>query len=314
MNIQTIRREYDDYLFLELRLSQLTRETYGREIDHFFNFLSENSLNLEGIETADLITYLSVLDGKGLGPVTITRILSCLRSFFRFINYEGYRQDNPTEKIEFQKKNSKLPDVLSPEEVDRFLSSISTDNLLGIRDRSLFELIYSCGLRISEAVNLTVGNLFFEDALIRVHGKRDKERLVPFGARAELWLRKYLNEVRPSLMKHGIKDDHIFLSIRGKGISRKGVWKRFKEISEKSGVDAKVHTLRHSFATHLIHGGADLRVVQELLGHSDITTTQIYTHVQNSELQKNHDDFHPLNENDAESDLHISPYINEGVV
>ena len=314
MNIRTIREEYDDYLFLELRLSQLTRETYGREIDRFFIFLLENNLSPEEIKASDLITYLSLLDGKGLGPVTITRILSCLRSFFRFIIYEGYRQDNPTERIEFQKIKSKLPDVLSPEEIDRFLVSIPSDTILGIRDRSLFELIYSCGLRISEAVNLTVGNLFFDDALIRVHGKRDKERLVPFGSKAELWLRKYLNEVRPRLIKHGIKDDHIFLSIRGRGISRKGVWKRFKEITEKSGVNAKVHTLRHSFATHLIHGGADLRIVQELLGHSDITTTQIYTHVQNSDLQKNHDDFHPLSENDAESDLSISQYINEGVV
>ncbi|MCK5198312.1 MAG: tyrosine recombinase, partial [Spirochaetales bacterium] len=306
--------EYDDYLFLELRLSQLTRETYVREIDRFFLFLLENNLELEGITAEDLIKYLSFLDEKGLGPVTLTKSLSCLRSFFRFINYEGYRGDNPTDRIEFQKRNSKLPDVLSPGDIDRFLNSISTDNLLGIRDRTLFELIYSCGLRISEAVTLTIGNLFFEDALIRVHGKRDKERLVPFGSRAELWLRKYLNEVRPELIKHGIKDDHIFLSIRGKGISRKGVWKRFKEIRNESGIDAKVHTLRHSFATHLIHGGADLRIVQELLGHSDISTTQIYTHVQNSDLQKNHDEFHPLNENDDKPDFPASKYINEGVV
>ena len=296
MNIRTIRKEYDDYLFLELRLSQSTRETYGREIDRFFYFLSGNSLDLHGVVTADLLNYLSFLNEKGLDSVTISKSLSCLRSFFRFLNYEGYREDNPTEKIEFQKRESRLPNVLSAVDIDHFLNSITTDTLLGLRDRALFELIYSCGLRISEAVTLTMGNLFFEDALIRVHGKRDKERLVPFGSQAEVWLRKYLNEVRPSLMKHGIKDDHVFLSIRGKGISRKGVWKRFKEIRDEAGIDAKIHTLRHSFATHLVQGGADLRIVQELLGHSDISTTQIYTHVQNSALQKNHNDFHPLNE------------------
>lgn len=314
MNIKTIRRQYDDYLFLELRLSQLTRETYAREIDRFFIFLLENSLEPERIVTEDLIKYLSFLNEKGLDPVTITKSLSCLRSFFRFLNYEGYREDNPTERIEFQKKNTKLPDVLSLMEIDCFLNSISTDDFLGIRDRALFELIYSCGLRISEAVTLTLGNLFFEDALIRVHGKGNKDRMVPFGSKAELWLRKYLNEVRPNLIKHGIKEDHIFLSIRGKGISRKGVWKRFKEVSDKSGIDAKIHTLRHSFATHLIQGGADLRIVQELLGHSDISTTQIYTHVQNSDLQKNHDEFHPSNENDTESYFSVSLSDKEGIV
>lgn len=314
MNNRTIRKEYDDYLFLELRLSQSTRETYGREIDRFFYFLSENSLELQGVVTTDLLSYLAFLDDKELKPVTITRSLSSLRSFFRFLNYEGYREDNPAEKIEFQKREFRLPNVLSPEDIDHFLNSISTDTRPGLRDRALFELIYSCGLRISEAVTLTLGNLFFEDALLRVHGKRDKERLVPFGSQAELWLRKYLNEVRPSLMKHGVKDDHVFLSIRGKGISRKGVWKRFKEIRNKAGIDAKIHTLRHSFATHLVQGGADLRIVQELLGHSDISTTQIYTHVQNSELQKNHNDFHPLNENDNKSDFLVLHYNDEGVV
>lgn len=311
MNILTVRKEYDDYLFLELRLSQLTRETYGREIDRFFYFLSKNSLDLENVVTESLVKYLSYLHGKKLDPVTISKSLSCLRSFFRFLNYEGYREDNPTERIDFQRRKTKLPNVLSTEDIDRFLKLISTDTFHGLRDRALFELIYSCGLRVTEAVTLTMGNLFFEDALIRVHGKRDKERLVPFGTQAELWLRKYLNEARPALIKHGIMDDHVFLSIRGKGISRKGVWKRFKEIRDASGIDAGIHTLRHSFATHLIQGGADLRIVQELLGHSDISTTQIYTHVQNKDLQRNHDNFHPLNENDDNPHFPVSQNVKE---
>lgn len=314
MNILTVRKEYDDYLFLELRLSPLTRETYGREIDRFFVFLSAFGISPENLKSDVLIEYLSTLHKKGLDSVSIAKSLSCLRSFFRFMNYEGYREDNPTDKIEAQRTNSPLPEVLSVEDIDRFLNSISTDKLLGIRDRALFELIYSCGLRISEAVNLTMGNLFIDDALLRVRGKRDKERMVPFGTQAELWLKKYLNEGRHTLVKHGIQDDHLFLSIRGRGLSRKGVWKRFKEIALKAELKAKVHTLRHSFATHLIHGGADLRIVQELLGHSNITTTQVYTHVQNSELQQNHDNFHPLNEDESESKFHISSYVKEGVL
>jgi len=312
MDLLTIRKEYDDYLFLELRLALLTRKTYGREIERFFVFLSESGFSPENLNSNNLVEYLSLLKKKGMDSVTIAKSLSCLRSFFRFLNYEGYRKDNPTDKIEAQSIRSSLPEVLSIDDIDKFLNSIAEDNSLGLRDRAMFELIYSCGLRISEAVNLTMGNLFFDEALVRVHGKRDKERLIPFGSQAEFWLKRYINEVRHTFVKSGFKDDHLFLSIRGRGLSRKGMWKRFKEIREKSGIKAKVHTLRHSFATHLIHGGADLRVVQELLGHSNITTTQVYTHVQNTDLQKNHDSFHPLNEKDSESKLHISSYNKRG--
>ncbi|RKX88478.1 MAG: recombinase XerD [Spirochaetes bacterium] len=314
MDILTVRKEYEDYLFLELRLSPLTRETYIREIDRFFVFLSKLDITPENIMSDGLITYLSLLHEKKMDSVTIAKSLSCLRSFFRFMNYEGYREDNPTEKIEFGRSKSPLPEVLSPAEIDKFLNSIKINKPLGLRDRALFELIYSCGLRISEAVNLTMGNLFFDEALIRVNGKRDKDRMIPFGTQAEKWLKLYLTEVRHTLIKHGIQDDHLFLGIRGRGLSRKGVWKRFKEIRDVSGVKAKVHTLRHSFATHLIHGGADLRVVQELLGHSNITTTQVYTHVQNDDLQRNHDNYHPMNEDCNEAEFHISSYIKEGVL
>lgn len=314
MDILTVRKEYEDYLFLELRLSPLTRETYTREIGRFFVFLSESGISPESLKSNSLIEYLSELHKKGLNSVSIAKSLSCLRSFFRFMNYEGYREDNPTNKIESQRSRSPLPEVLSTDDVDHFLASISTGTSLGLRDRALFELIYSCGLRISEAVNLTMGNLFFDEALIRVQGKGDKERMVPFGSQAEAWLRRYLGEARNTLVKHSVQDDHLFLSIRGRGLSRKGVWKRFKGIREEAGISAKVHTLRHSFATHLIHGGADLRIVQELLGHSNITTTQVYTHVQNRDLQENHDNFHPLNEDESESKFHISSYVKEGVI
>jgi len=314
MDTRTVRKEYDDYLFLELRLSSLTRETYGREIDRFIIYLSESGIVVEAVSGSDIISYLTMLHKTGLTPVTIAKALSSLRSFFRFLNYEGYREDNPADIIETQKLDSLLPKVLSPEETDMFLNLIPSESVIGLRDRTMFELIYSCGLRISEALNITMGNLFFEDALIRVNGKRNKDRLVPFGSQGEFWLKKYLREGRAALAKPGITDDHLFLSIRGRKLSRKSIWKRFHEYSLAAGVDAKVHTLRHSFATHLVQGGADLRMVQELLGHSSITTTQVYTHIQNKDLQTNHDAYHPLNENSSEAEPLFLSSVKEGVL
>ena len=183
-----------------------------------------------------------------------------------------------------------LPKVLSPEQVDALLSGIDTSTLCGKRDEALFELIYSCGLRISEACDLKIINVHMDERLILVHGKGDKERIVPFGDRAAEKLEKYIKDVRPELVK-GRNVPELFVNYQGKGISRKGVWKRFQELEKMSGVEAKVHTLRHSFATHLLSGGADLRSVQELLGHSDLATTQIYTHVTAEELEVAHDKY-----------------------
>ena len=180
-----------------------------------------------------------------------------------------------------------LPKVLSVEQIDSLLESIDTSTLSGKRDDALFELIYSCGLRISEACTLKVANVHFEEKLILVHGKGDKERIVPFGEIAAKKLKKYIEEVRPGLVK-GRNISEVFVNYKGEPISRKGVWKRFQEMEALSGVKAKVHTLRHSFATHLLAGGADLRSVQELLGHSDLSTTTIYTHVTDTQLEDAH--------------------------
>ena len=176
--------------------------------------------------------------------------------------------------------------------MDALLYSIDTSDLCGKRDSALFELIYSCGLRISEACGLLLANVHLDEQIILVHGKGDKERLVPFGGRALEKLKFYLEEVRPLLTK-GKNIPEVFVNYKGEAISRKGVWKRFKELEALSGVSAKVHTLRHSFATHLLQGGADLRSVQELLGHSDLATTQIYTHVTNEQLEKAHEKYFP---------------------
>jgi integrase/recombinase XerD len=191
------------------------------------------------------------------------------------------------------KAESAIPSVFSLDEVELFLSSIDIGDPLGLRDRALFELIYSCGLRVSEAIALDLGSVYSKESLVRVTGKGNKERLVPIGETAIFWLKKYLSDSRPSLVADIKKGMWVFLSRRGKCLGRKGVWKRFKEICMKAGIEGKVHTLRHSFATHLLSGGADLRSVQELLGHADISTTQVYTHVDEPVLHKAHKKYHP---------------------
>ncbi|HRY72248.1 MAG TPA: tyrosine-type recombinase/integrase [Spirochaetia bacterium] len=222
----------------------------------------------------------------------MARVVSSVHSFFKFLRLEGVREDDPSELIETPKQERQLPAVLALEEIDRFLAAIDSGSPRGLRDRALFELIYSCGLRISEASALTFDGLFLDEKVIRVLGKRKKERLVPFGDEAAAWLRRYLEEGRPALLKGG-RSDRVFLNHAGKGLSRKGIWKRFDLVRQEAGVDAKVHTFRHSFATHLLAGGADLRTVQELLGHSDISTTQIYTHIDSEALGDYHREYFP---------------------
>jgi len=229
---------------------------------------------------------------SALSRKTMARIVSSLHSLFRFLKLEELRADDPSSLIETPKQERSLPAVLSPEEIDRFLAAIDTGTPQGLRDRALFELIYSCGLRISEASTLSFDGLFLDERVIRVLGKRKKERLIPFGDDAALWLRRYLDEARPKLQK-SLRSERVFLNHSGKGISRKGIWKRFDLIKQALGMDAKVHTFRHSFATHLLAGGADLRTVQELLGHSDISTTQIYTHIEPESLSEYHHDYFP---------------------
>ena len=232
-------------------------------------------------------------EGAGDHSRTMARIHSSLRSFFRFLRQEEIRCDDPSRKLEGLRLSHSLPDVLSVEEVDRFLEEITLSEPLGLRDRALFELIYSCGLRVSEAAALSLSQVCSDEGILRIRGKGNKERLVPLGEVAQRWLVLYLREARPLLQKNGTPREEVFLSRRGGGISRKGIWKRFKEWMALAGMEGKVHTLRHSYATHLLRGGADLRMVQELLGHADISTTQIYTHLDNRELQESHRAHHP---------------------
>jgi integrase/recombinase XerD len=293
MDDERVLRRYEDYLQVELRLSRNTIETYLRECRGYGVYMEENTSSIVEARTGHIHDYLRYRYDRHIDMRTQAKTLSSLRSLYDFIRKEGLREDNPARQIERPKHRLPLPSVLPLEEVEAFLGVIDTSTLIGIRDRSLFELIYSCGLRISESLNISIRQLYLREGLIRVIGKGDKERILPLGGEAKHWLVKYLKESRPFLLKPDRVTDALFISQRGRGLSRKSAWKRFKEISLKAGIEGKVHTLRHSFATHLLQGGADLRSVQELLGHADISTTQVYTHIDGSELAGYHQEFHP---------------------
>ncbi|HEY9055366.1 MAG TPA: site-specific tyrosine recombinase [Rectinemataceae bacterium] len=282
------------HLLLVRKRSILTADAYLRELDGLERFLAEQGKSPETAGSEDFLSYLIFRQRSGLSKTTMARLVSSMHSLCKFMKLEGLRRDDPSLLIQTPKQERNLPDVLAPEEIDRFLASIDLGTPNGVRDRALFELVYSCGLRISEAASLSFDGLFMDERLIRVTGKRKKERLVPFGEDAAIWLRRYIDEARPLLAKRK-KSDLVFLNQEGKGISRKGIWMRFSGIRAQTGLKAKVHTFRHSFATHLLAGGADLRTVQELLGHSDISTTQIYTHIEEEALQSYHREYFPRN-------------------
>ncbi len=278
--------------------ARLTAETYCRSVELFLRWCEENGKKAETVSVQDLTLYMLSRRSGGADDRTVAKDIAAVRSFGNYLVGEGRRTENPALLLECPQRSRKLPRVLTVEQTDRFLSAIDTSKPLGIRDRALFELIYSCGLRISEAAGLSLSDVRLKERFVLVTGKGSKERFVPFGAAAGYWLKRWLEEGRPSV-RGAEKSPALFVNSRGKSISRKGIWKQFQGIEAVSGVTAKVHTLRHSFATHLLAGGADLRSVQELLGHSDISTTQIYTHVEAEALHLYHTDFFPGHKKDA---------------
>ena len=287
-------RGFGDFLAVEKRLAPLTVETYLRECRAFVNYLDARETEPGSATAVHVIDFLAERqEREGIDRATMAKIMSAVSALFKYLVIEGERADNPMDLIDMPKMVRNLPVVYTVEEVDAILAVIDIKEPFGLRDRALFELIYSCGLRITEAADLELNQVFLKENFIRVRGKGQKERYVPIGREARYWLSRYMKEGRPRMTKRGL-EDHVFLNNRGTGISRKGIWKRFSEIAERAGMpSSKVHTLRHSFATHLLRGGADLRVVQELLGHSDISTTQIYTHLDGEDLKKNHREYHP---------------------
>ncbi|MDC7229045.1 MAG: tyrosine-type recombinase/integrase [Sphaerochaetaceae bacterium] len=284
---QLLLEEYEDYLMIQRRLSQATLSVYLYEVSR----LLETALPLEKVDATQLETYLiGERKERNLSPASLAKALSALRSFFSFLQLQKIRQDNPVLLISHSQKPLTLPLVASVKQIDVLLESIDTSSPLGYRDRTLFELIYSCGLRISEACNLEVSD--YQDGKLRVLGKRDKLRIVPVGDIAAYYLDEYLKDIRPDLIGMRLANKALFVGRRGRKLTRQAIYKRFVSYCGECGLDAKVHTLRHSFATHLLEGGADLRSVQELLGHADIKTTQIYTHVDTASLQHAYDAYH----------------------
>lgn len=274
------------------RLSKKTAETYRFCIEIFLHWCSQQRIKLSDVTVQNLVYYLTWRKTQDKSTLTVSKDISSLRSFGSYMVRRQKWPENYPLLLERPKLGKNLPKVLSVEQVEKLLSTIDISTDLGKRDDALFELIYSCGLRISEACGLLVQNVHINEKTILVCGKGDKERIVPFGDTAKAKLELYLNEIRPRLVGKSIVSE-VFVNYKGQPISRKGVWKRFQELESLSGVEAKVHTLRHSFATHLLAGGADLRSVQELLGHSDLSTTTIYTHVEDKELAGYHERFFP---------------------
>lgn len=292
MTINALLDQFYSDLILVKRNAQKTAETYRISAEEFLLWLQSERIKLSDVRANDITYFLVKRKTQGCNELTIAKDISAIRALGEYLERKEYWPENFALLLERPKTNHALPKVLTEEQVDALLASIDTKDLPGKRDAALFELIYSCGLRISEACSLLVANVHLEEQLILVHGKGNKERIVPFGGRALEKLKFYLEEVRPLLTK-GKNVAEVFVNYKGQPISRKGVWKRFKELEVLSGVSAKVHTLRHSFATHLLQGGADLRSVQELLGHSDLATTQIYTHVTNEQLEEAHNKYFP---------------------
>jgi integrase/recombinase XerD len=280
------------YLAAERRLSETTVATYTSETRAFLSFLKGEGRTVEAAKADDVSAYLVSRQVADIDARTLAKAASAIRAFFRYLVLEGRVDSNPARLVDAPRVAMRIPRYLAAEEIDALLDACDDTEALGIRDRALFELIYSCGLRVTEAVRLTVDRVSLAESAVRVLGKGARERLVPVGERAKRELEKYLAESRPQLAGRS-PSSVLFLGRGGRMLSRKTVWKIFKRLALQAGFEGKVHSLRHSFATHLLQGGADLRSVQELLGHADIGTTQIYTHVSQEVLKRTHEEFHP---------------------
>ncbi len=286
---------FTDYIALEQGLSPRTQEAYGRDLARFADFAVGRGVGAPAAIDAPLLRdYIYHLKDLGLSPASIRRTVSSVRTYFRFLTADGIVVRDPSERLETPKRWRTLPDVLTVDEVQRLLAAPTLDDALVFRDRALLELAYGAGLRVSEWITLGVRDLLLDDGLVRVFGKGSKERLVPIGRSAIGAAALYLRELRPRLEK-GEGKGILLLNSRGRPLSRMGAWKILRGYVERAGIEKHVspHTLRHSFATHLLEGGADLRAVQEMLGHVDIATTQIYTHVDREYLRQVHRSYHP---------------------
>ena len=292
---QTHIERFSDALWLERGLSRNTLAAYQSDLGKLAGWLRQHrGHGLLQAQRADLLVYLSELTRAGRKPRSAARLLSCLRQFYQFSLREGWLQADPSARIDAPRIGRPLPKSLTEAEVEALLEAPDLDDPEGLRDRAMFELLYATGLRVSELVGLRPEQVSLSQGVIRVVGKGGKERLVPMGDEAQSWLERFNREGRTALLGARLCQ-HLFPTRRGQGMTRQAFWYRIKKHAQSAGIDKAIspHTLRHAFATHLLNHGADLRVVQLLLGHSDLSTTQIYTHVARERLQQLHASHHP---------------------
>lgn len=285
---------YLNSLWLERGLSENTILAYRRDLQGFTIFINETSSSLTAVSSGDIQRYLSKQLTKGNNARSSARFLSCLRGFYQYLARENHIDENPTALIDNPTLGRPLPKSLSETDVENLLKAPDTDSAIGLRDRTMLEVLYACGLRVSELIGLKLSDINLRQGVIRVFGKGSKERLVPLGDEAMLWIERYIHHGRPELIA-AAQDDIVFPSTRGKLMTRQTFWHRIKHWATVAHIEKSIspHTLRHAFATHLLNHGADLRVVQLLLGHSDLSTTQIYTHIAQARLQELHAKHHP---------------------
>ncbi len=298
MGDQAIIEEFIDALWLECGLSENTLAAYRTDLQKLAVWLEKQGATLLTAKRDDLLDYLTRCSNIRKRPSSTARLVSTLRRFYRLSVREGRLEEDPSARIDAPKLGRSLPDSLTESEVETLLGTPVTNDTLGLRDRAMLEVLYACGLRVSELVTLNIMQVNIGQGVVRVMGKGSKERLVPFGEEALAWLQRYQNEARPLLLKGpGVShtSESLFVTGRGAAMTRQAFWYRIKHYACLAGICKKLspHTLRHAFATHLLNHGADLRVVQMLLGHSDLSTTQIYTHVARERLKKLHAQHHP---------------------
>ena len=284
--------QFIDFYWLTTGASKNTLSAYRSDLKIFSKWLNNNSLI--DVDKKQIQDYFSYRKDLNISTSTQSRMLTCLHSFYQYLSDKQNLKIDPTEQLDYPKLEKKLPIFLNVQEVERLLEAPNSKSLFGQRDRAMLELLYSCGLRVSELINLSYHNINLKDEFIRIHGKGNKERLLPMGEIAIDYLTKYELNSRPALLKNG-QSDSYFLSNRGRAMSRQNFFYIIKDYASKAGIEKPLspHSLRHAFATHLVQKGADLRSVQLMLGHSDISSTQLYTHIQNAQLKAQHQKHHP---------------------
>ncbi len=288
--------QFIHYIALEKGLSDNTKNSYEHDLLCFSEFLqTQNISKFSNVKTKNITDFLNELSDLGLSATTRSRYLSAIRGLFKFLYANGETENDISELVELPKSRRKLPDTLSVDDINKILEQPDISDRAGIRDRAILETFYGCGLRVSELINLKQRNIIFDAEIVRVLGKGSKERIVPIGSSALRWIEEYRKKVRPVFNKKADAQDVLFLNQRGSSLSRMGIWKIVEKYTNLAGLNVKVHPhmFRHSFATHLLEGGADLRAVQEMLGHADISTTQIYTHLDRDYIKEVHKSFHP---------------------